>query len=104
MDFSYQARRVLASSGAFVGIAAALLVFLFPTTRFVRAIPPLTRGPVAITCFVPETEYISFRPLWNLGGLPPDVLGLVLEAGLALTLGVCVWSLYPALAVTQRRP
>ena len=98
MAFDDLARRFRASAFTFAGVAATFATFLFPTTRI--------DDPYR-TCYG-GTEYISFRPLWNLDGLPSDGLGICVEAALALSFGVGVWFLYPAFhpppAVIQRRP
>lgn len=76
---------------AFLAFAAPFALFLFPTTR----------DDAPNSCYGGK-EFISFRPLWNLGGLPPDAFGLCLEAGIALALAIGVWAMYPAFRPVNR--
>ena len=85
MSFRYLAGRGLVAFCSFAAIAAPLMVFLFPTTR----------DDAPTSCFGGK-EFISFRPLWHREGLPMDVFGFYLEAGIAVALAVGVWFMYPA--------
>lgn len=73
--------RLLKSFLIAVGVAALLLTFFFPTTR----------GNSSL-CFGGR-EFIVFAPLWRMEGRPADILGLFIEAGVAISIGVIVWVL-----------
>lgn len=93
MKIRYAVRRLSAALFGAMIISAPLVVFLFPVTVIKDLMPSSPQG--VIVC--PKgTEFISFRPLWQMNGLPVDATGLVIQSLIVLSLSVGVWTLYPA--------
>lgn len=94
MAIPYGRRRFFKTLLATMLIIAPFALFLFPVT-VVKDLSIGSPGPGVISC--PKgTEFISFRPLWQLDGLPPDATGLIIQSLIVLSLSVGVWAMYPA--------
>jgi hypothetical protein len=93
MNLLYGMSRLRAALIAAVFVWVPLAVFFFPVT--VMKSLSAGRRSSGVTCFT-ETEFISFRPIWHLDGLPPDGTGLAIESLIVLSMSVGVWALYPA--------
>lgn len=94
MDLRYGVRRLSASLLAAAMASVPLAVFFFPVT-VVKDVPASPSPVGVISCYTGK-DYISFRPIWQLEGLPSDGTGLVFQALIALSLGLGMWALYPA--------
>lgn len=87
-------RRFSAALLAAAMVSIPLAVLFFPVT-VVKDFPARPSRVGVISCFT-GTEFISFRPIWQLDGLPSDGTGLLLQTLLVLCLGISVWVLYPS--------
>ena len=90
MNLIYGMKRLYAALIAAVIVWVPLAAFFFPVT-----VVKDPRRSAGIVCFT-GTEYISFRPVWQLDGLPFDGTGLAIEILIVLSLSAGVWALYPA--------
>ncbi len=99
MGLRYGLRRLTAALLTATILSLPLALFFFPVTVVKEAYGH--RTDAGIICFT-GTEFISFRPIWQLDGLPPDGIGLVLQILIVLSLSAGVWALYPAFKPVPR--